>query len=102
MAFTDSFRAIPDQMLETLEVAQQLLLTNASAALESAKTLTPSLPELPFADRLPNPVGVTDGAFAFAGKVLSSQRDFTVKLLETYFPAKPAAAPTKATSAKSA
>ena len=96
MAFTDTFQALPDQFLDALGVAQQLILSNTAAAVESAKTLVPLAPVLPFADRLPNPVKVTDRAFSYAGKVLASQQDFTAKLFQTLLPAAPAKTATPA------
>jgi hypothetical protein len=90
MAFTDTFKAIPDQFLDALDVTQQLILSNASAFVESARSFTPATETIPFTDRLPDPVAVSDGVFGFAEKVLASQRDFTHKLLEIYAPPKAA------------
>jgi hypothetical protein len=103
MTFTDSFKAIPDQFFDVLDVTQQLILTNASALVDSAKSFTAATETIPFADRLPNPVAVSDGVFSFAEKVLASQRDFTHKLLEIYAPQKAAEkAPVAPRAAKSA
>jgi len=88
MALTDTFTAIPDQFLEMLGVTQQIILTGATALVSSAKSLTPAAGGVPFADRMPDPVKVADGIFAFSEKVLASQRDFSCKLLEAYQPAK--------------
>ena len=92
MALTDTFTAIPDQFLEMLGVTQQIILTGASALVSTAKSLTPTAGGVPFADRMPDPVKVADGIFAFSEKVLASQRDFSCKLLETYQPAKSSSA----------
>jgi hypothetical protein len=101
MVFTDTFKAMPEQFLDALGVTQQMILTNAAAIVTSAKSLTPSVPALPFADRLPDPARISDTAFSYADKVLASQRDFSHKLLEIYAPPK-ATAPAKASATKSA
>jgi hypothetical protein len=100
MAYADIFfKPLSDQFFDVLDVTQQLVLTNASAFVESAKSLTPPAETIPFSDRLPDPVAVSDGVFGFAEKVLVSQRDFTHKLLEIY--AVPAA-PNRTTPARAA
>ena len=101
MAPTDTLKAVPDQLLELLDVTQQTILTNASAFVATATSLVPETAVIPYADHLPNPVGLSDGAFTFAEKVLASQREFSHKLIEMYLPAKPSA-PVKASAARSA
>lgn len=101
MAFTETFKTIPDQLLEVLEVTQQLVLTNASATAASARALIPAAPAVPFASRLPDPASLADSTFRFATKVVDSQREFSLKLLATWLPetpSKPATA--KAAAAK--
>jgi hypothetical protein len=100
MAFIDTFKAMPDQFLDLLDATQQTILTNASAFAASVKSVTPDTPTIPFTDRLPDPIGLSDGAFTFAEKVLASQREFSHKLIEIYLPEK-APTPAKATTAKS-
>lgn len=101
MTFTDTLKTMPDQFLDLLDVTQQTILTNASAIAASAKSLTPDTPTIPLVDRLPDPTALSDGAFAFAEKVLASQREFSHKLIEIYLPAK-APTPAKAAATKSA
>jgi hypothetical protein len=101
MAFVDTFKAIPEQFFDVLEVTQQLVLTNASVVLSSAKSLAPVLPAGPFTDRLSSAAGFSDSAFDFAEKVLATQKDFSRKLLDLYAPPK-AASPAKAAASKSA
>jgi hypothetical protein len=67
----------------------------------TAKSFTPPVDAIPFADKLPNASSVSDSLFDFADKVLTSQKDFSHRLLEIYTSAKPVAAPAKATSVKS-
>ena len=100
MPVTDTLKAVPGQFFDALDTTQQLILANTSAFVTSARSLTPETPTLPFADRLPDPVVVTGGAYDFAAKLLASQRDFSLKLLETWLPATPAAKPAPKTAAK--
>lgn len=101
MAFTDTLKTIPDQVLDALEVTQRLVVANASATAASVRALAPAMPTLPFADRLPDPASLTDGAFDFASKVMASQRDFSLKLVAAWMPDAPAKpTPVKADPAK--
>ena len=101
MALTDTLKTVPDQFLDLLDVAQQTILMNASALAARATSVVPEQTAIPYADRLPDPVGLSDDAFTFAEKVLARQRAFSHKLIEMYRPAKPPA-PVKASAPKSA
>jgi hypothetical protein len=100
MAFADTFKAVPDQFLDLLDVSQQTILANASAFAASTRTFTLDTPTMPFTDGFPDLIGLSDSAFTFAEKVLASQREFSHKLIEIYLPAK-APTPAKATTTKS-
>jgi hypothetical protein len=102
MTFADNFKAIPDQFLDLLGVTQEMILTNASTVVAMAKSFTPPVDMIPFADKLPDASSASDSFFDFSDKVLTSQKEFSHKLLDIYTPAKPAAAPAKATPVKSA
>ncbi len=90
MPLSDTLSNIPDQLLEAIEMTQQLVLTNVSATTATAKAFSRNVPDLPFADRLPDPIRLTDSAFDFAAKLMANQRDFSLKLLETFAPVEPA------------
>jgi hypothetical protein len=97
MAFIETLKTVPDQFLDLLDVTQQAVLTNASAFVATATSLTPQTPVLSFADPLRDPAGLSDSTFTFAEKLLASQREFSHKLIETCLPVKaptPAKAPT--------
>ena len=89
MPLSDTLSTIPDQLLEAIEMTQQLVLTNVSATAATAKALGRNVPDLPFADRLPDPVRLTGNAFDFATKLMASQKDFSLKLLEALTPVEP-------------
>jgi hypothetical protein len=93
MPVTDTFKAAPDQFLEALGLTQQLVLTGTSAWVTTTKSFTPDISKVPFSNRMPDAVALTGNAFDFAAKLLASQRDFSIKLVETCVPAPAAAKP---------
>ena len=98
MSLSDTFNAVPDQVLEALSTAQEMVLSTVHALAETAKPFTEKLPESPFAEQLPDPVSILENAFVTAEKFLANQKEFSVKLMEAYRPAKSAGKPaTKAT-----
>jgi len=92
MSFTETFSTIPDQVLEAVSAAQEYVLSTVQSMAESTKPLTELLPEAPFADQIPNPATLVETAFATAEKFLANQKEFSVKLMEAYLPAKSARA----------
>ena len=102
MTFADTFKALPEQYLDLLSVTQEMVLTNASAAMATAKSFAPPADAIPFADKLPNPGSISDSLFDFAEKVLTSQKDFSRKFLDIYAPPRPSATTAKVATAKSA
>jgi hypothetical protein len=95
--------SVQDQLLGAISAGEDAVLTGVKTLAQTAEPITGKLPDLPFADRLPNPVDVVDSAFGFAEKLLANQKEFVVKLVEAYRPvtgspkpvAKPAAKATK-------
>jgi hypothetical protein len=53
---------------------------------DASKNLIPDLPPLPFADQLPATSEIVENAFAFADKLLASQREFAAAILEAAKP----------------
>jgi hypothetical protein len=96
---------VQDQLLEAIVTGEEAVLSGVKTLAQSTQPITGKLPEMPFADRLPNPVDIVDNAFGFAEKLLANQRDFAVKLVQAYRPAtgtsKPAAARPAAKSTRS-
>lgn len=95
MPVSNTLNAVPDQFFDILGVAQQLVLTNTSAIVTSTRAVTSGLPRIPFSGRLQDMVALTGSTFDVASKLLASQRDFSIKLIEIYVPT-PAAAKAKA------
>jgi hypothetical protein len=100
MSFTDTLTSVPEQVLDAISTTQELFLSTVRSLAETTKSYTQELPELPFADQLPSAVSVVESAYASAEKFLANQKEFSVKLIEAYLPAKSATKVTaKATKA---
>jgi hypothetical protein len=48
----------------------------------------PELDALPFVDQLPSPKAVIESSFGFAEELLSTQKDFAIKVVDAVTPAK--------------
>jgi hypothetical protein len=48
----------------------------------------PELDSLPFVDQLPSPKDVLESSFSFAEELLSTQKDFAIKVVDAVTPAK--------------
>jgi hypothetical protein len=80
---------VQQQVLQAITAGEDVVLSGVKTLAERAKPVTGKLPEVPFADRLPDPADVADNAFTFAEKLLANQRAFAVKLADAYRPATP-------------
>jgi hypothetical protein len=103
---TEMFTGLEDQVLETVKQGQEAVVKAVRTWADASKNLIPDLPPLPFADQLPNTSEILENAFAFADKLLASQREFASAILDAVKPVYGAAdkavkngAPAKATSA---
>ena len=83
--FTDAFIAGVKQ-------TQELAFSGISAWVDLAgKAFTlPELESLPFVDAVPNPKDMIATGFGFAEELLSTQRDFAMKLVDAVSPQKSA------------
>jgi hypothetical protein len=91
MSVLETAATVQDQILDAVKFGQDAVLSAVGTLASSTKPITEKLPASPFADRLPKPADVVDSYFGFAQKLLANQKDFTLKLAESYKPAKPAA-----------
>jgi hypothetical protein len=89
------FETVQEQLLEALIAGEDAVVSGVKSLVERTQPITAKLPDVPFADRLPDPADVADNAFSFAEKLLATQKAFAVKLAGAYGPAtatrKPAA-----------
>ena len=103
---TEMITSLEDQVLETVKQGQEAVVKAVRTWADASKSLIPDLPPLPFADQLPNTTEIVENAFAFADKLLASQREFVAAILDAAKPVYGAAdkavkngAPAKATPA---
>ena len=103
---TEMISSLEDQVLETVKQGQEAIVKAVRTWADASKNLIPDLPPLPFADQLPNVSELVENGFAFADKLIASQREFAAAILEAAKPVYGAAdkavkngAPAKATAA---
>jgi len=83
---TEMITGLEDQVLETVKQGQEAVVKAVRTWADATKNLIPDLPPLPFADQLPNTTEIVENAFAFADKLLASQREFVAAVLEAAKP----------------
>ena len=83
---TDMITGLEDQVLESVKQGQEAIVKAVRTWADAGKNLIPDLPPLPFADQLPNTSEMVENAFAFADKMLASQREFASAILEAAKP----------------
>ena len=83
---TDMIASLEDQVLETVKQGQEAVVKAVRTWADASKSLIPDLPPLPFADQLPNTTEIVENAFAFADKLLASQREFVAAILDAAKP----------------
>ena len=81
-----------DQVLDAIKAGQDALVSAVDTLADTAAPITEKLPSPPFADVMTKPVDLIDNYFSFVQKLLASQKDFALRLAETYS-SKPAAKP---------
>jgi hypothetical protein len=83
---TDMLSSVEDQVLETVKQGQEAIVKAVRTWADASKNLIPDLPALPFADQLPGTSEMVENAFAFADKLIASQREFAAAVLEAAKP----------------
>ena len=83
---TDMFTSLEDQVLETVKQGQEAIVKAVRTWADTSKNLIPDLPPLPFADQLPNVTEIVENGFAFADKLIASQREFAAAILDAAKP----------------
>ena len=83
---TELFSSIEDQVLDTVKQGQEAVVKAVQTWADASKNLIPDLPPLPFADQLPATSEIVENAFAFADKLLASQREFVNAILDAAKP----------------
>ena len=83
---TDMFTGLEDQVLETVKQGQEAIVKAVRTWADASKNLIPDLPPLPFADQLPNVSEIVENSFAFADKLIASQREFASAIIDAAKP----------------
>ena len=83
---TEMITGLEDQVLETVKQGQEAVVKAVRTWADASKSLIPDLPPLPCADQLPNTSDIIENTFAFADKLLASQREFVAAILDAVKP----------------
>lgn len=83
---TEMITALEDQVLETVRQSQEAMVKAVQTWADAGKNLVPDLPAMPFADQLPGTVDLVENAFAFADRMLATQREFAAAILDAARP----------------
>ena len=83
---TEVITSLEDQVLETVKQGQEAIVKAVRTWADASKNMIPDLPPLPFADQLPNVSELVENGFAFADKLIASQREFAAALLDAAKP----------------
>jgi hypothetical protein len=81
-------RDLQDEILKLIRTSQDAVVEALQAWTTTVQSVTPSFPKLnlPYADRLPKPETLVNGAYDFAEQLLSAQRKFANDVLEIAAP----------------
>ncbi len=83
---TEMFVSLEDQVLDTVKQGQEAIVKAVRTWADASKNLVPDLPPLPFAAQLPNVTELVENGFAFADKLIASQREFAAAILDAAKP----------------
>jgi len=81
-------RDLQDEILKLIRTSQDTVVDALQAWTAAVQSVTPSFPQvnLPYADRLPKPETLVNGAYDFAEQLLSAQRKFARDVLQAAAP----------------
>jgi hypothetical protein len=81
-------RDLQDEILKLIQASQDTVVDALQAWTATVQSVAPSFPKvnLPYADRLPKPETLVNGAYDFAEQLLSAQRKFANDVLQITAP----------------
>ena len=81
-------RDLQDEILKLIRMSQDTVVDALQSWTATVQSVTPSFPKLnlPYADRLPKPEALVNGAYDFAEQLLSAQRKFANDVLQVTAP----------------
>jgi hypothetical protein len=71
---------VQDELLNVIRTSQETVVEAIKTWVETVKAVTPKVPSVPLAEKLPKPQDVVANAYDFAEKLLSGQRQFAAEL----------------------
>ncbi len=88
----DPSTVFTDAVIAGVKQGQELAFTGITTWIDFAgKAFTmPELDSMPFVESLPTPKAVVESSFGFAEELLSTQKDFAMKVVEAMTPKKTA------------
>jgi len=86
----DPTAVFTDAVIAGVKQSQEVAFSGISLWMDFAgKAFTlPELESIPFVDQLPNAKAVVESSFGFAEELLTTQKDFAVKVVDAVTPAK--------------
>jgi hypothetical protein len=86
-----STQDLQEEFLNIIRTSQETVVDAVKTLVDTVKNVTPKVPsvQVPFAEKLPTPEAVVTGAYDFAEKLLSSQRQFAEELVKATAPLMP-------------
>jgi hypothetical protein len=86
----DPTAVFTDAVIAGVKQSQEMAYTGITTWMDFAgKAFTmPEMESLPFVDQLPDPKAVVESGFGFAEDLLTTQKDFALKVVEAMTPAK--------------
>jgi hypothetical protein len=79
-------RDLGDEVLNLIRASQDTVVDALQAWASAVQYVTPSWAKVPYADRLPKPGTLVNGAYDFAEQVLSTQRKFANDVVKVTAP----------------
>jgi len=88
----DPTAVFTDAVIAGVKQSQEMAFTGITMWMDFAgKAFTmPEIDALPFVDQLPSPKAVVESGFGFAEDLLTTQKDFALKVVDAMTPAKKA------------
>jgi hypothetical protein len=83
-----STQDLQEEFLNVIRTSQETVVDAVKTWTDTVQAVTPKVPsiQVPFAEKLPKPEDVVAGAYDFAEKLLSSQRQFAEELVKATAP----------------
>jgi hypothetical protein len=83
---------VQEELLNVIRTSQETVVEAVKTWVDTVKAVTPKVPSVPFAEKLPRPQDVVASAYDFAEKLLSGQRQFAEELVQATAPLRPGSA----------